>query len=381
MVSKSLHELAIVGGSVKLDSAASQPEIGPSVAAEISRHESRESRGDGRGHFEFFEESQFEINDVAYRDDAACHSDIIDSLEVHLQSASLPSDDKPLYNKSDIIDSLKVQPLEESNKKLNSNEKMLVEISALKKELPTIADHTIRATKMLDFLKSSEKKIQKIMGSPLDQLVAKVKPVPITLLKLAGNKFGEIFTLNAHKRMAYFGYTSTRETPYAEIIWGKDKPNLNIIFSEPKKVGEDAKIKLPRKLGLRYSNLNPVRKIVEDWIRKNYHPSNRRVNELQRIRFEQSKCDFVQDGIRWIKSNNKPDIQAIDEEGKLTGIKGTVLGSGKILRTGGTDRNSTEDSSLFTWFTESPGLSNIPKNPMIRACSSIIVKVAEQPVL
>jgi hypothetical protein len=371
MVSKSLHELAVVDGSVKLDSTAPMPKIVSEVSSEIDRHELRESRGDGRGHFEFFAESQFEINDSVQRDDAACHSEIIDNVELKLREEVIALKE---------AGNVKEDAKSNNEKKIENVQKTLDEISALKKELVALTDHSARATKMLDFLKSIDKKIQKIMGSSVDQLVAKMKPVEITLLKLAGNKFGEIFTINARKRLAYFGYTSTRENPYAEIVWGKDKPSLNIIFSEPKKVGEEAKIKLPRKLGLRYSNLNPVRKTVENWIRENYQPSNRRVNELQRVRFEQSKCDFVQDGIRWIKNNNKPEIQAIDEDGTVTGTKGTVIGSGKILRTGGTEKSSTINSSLFTWFTESPGLTNIPKNPMIRACSNVIVKVAEQPI-
>jgi len=221
--------------------------------------------------------------------------------------------------------------------------------------------------KIYAFLKGMGMSFNSFMGSDLDKVIVTHQEVTIGILKREGYPLAEIMTPDAKVRFGFIGYIPDEADPFRKINWSKDQIRMSVIFRNPSaKKGEDPKIRIPRELGLRYSNLNILNQVVKEYVDLNYKPYNKFVNEMQVRRFRDAHGEYTDnDGIRWVKRNGDPQLTAFDDKG-IFGKPGTLLGHGKIIR--------TKNNASFTWWeTSNPEL---PRNALITAATENIIRMA-----
>jgi len=221
--------------------------------------------------------------------------------------------------------------------------------------------------KTFEFLKDMGKSFNTLMGGDLDEVIQQSQEVVVGILKRANYPLCEIMTPDAKQRFGFVGYIPEEANPFRKIDWAKDQIRMSVIFRNPSaKRGEDNKIRIPRELGLRYSNLNSLNGVVKAYVDEHYTPFNQFVNEYQVKRFRDAHGEHVDaDGIRWVKRGGDTTLSAIDEKG-VFGKAGTLLGIGKIIR--------TKNNASFTWWES--GNPELPRNAFITAATDNIIRCA-----
>ena len=208
------------------------------------------------------------------------------------------------------------------------------------------------------------------MGTSVEECVGGRRKVLVGILKRKGYPLAEVMTPDGTTRFGFVGFVPDEKAPFRKIDWSVDQIRMSVIFQNPSaKKGEDSKIRIPKSLGLRYSNLNSLNGVLKDYIDKNYEPFNMYVNEFQVRRFGSQSDEHIDNrGIKWIKSAGEMKITAIDEKGVFASA-GTILGIASIIR--------TRNNASFTWWETT--LPALPRNEFISTASAHIVRIAAKP--
>jgi ribosomal protein S25 len=330
--------------------------------------QNQESRpGAKKGRWEWLLNSEFAFDTVVLRDRLPALFEIMGEIRknVSIQHAKLIAETDPV-----IVSSLmhRIEALNGIQLKMEEIPDRAVVVRA--DNAQTARDENMEIErKIFNFLKDMGKAFNALMGGELVDVIQKHREVVVGVLKRKDYPLCEVMTADAKQRFGFVGYVADENNPFRKIDWSRDQIRMSVIFRNPSaKKGEDNKIRIPRELGLRYSNLNQLNDVVQKWIDDHYEPFNCFVNEYQARRFLDAHSEFVDgDGIMWVKRGGQTVVTAVDKPG-VFGKPGTVLGIGKIIR--------TKNNASFTWWESN--IAELPRNKFITAATENIIRCASE---
>ena len=322
------------------------------VRREIRRREKK--KGQGKGLVEFFIDTTFEIKCNVEKNLHVVLEDMLD-VSCDRMVKNLNQKEMTVAILKTIIEAKGIE-IASGAKKDDLIHAIINDMKAKVTQLRSSLDgkHPAEREKtIIDFLNAEFNREEPITAN--DKELSEKRKVPVIIYKEANNRCGGVFTPDGKTKICNFLFAADRERPFEDINWAKHSPELIMLFQNP----NNTKIKIPRWLGLRYSNVNSLVSVIMKQLFDTYKPYNNRVNELQYHYFKHNTMDDVVNGIRWVKDYDSDVVHAFKDDIKI--------GEASIIRPGG--------NNLFTHWQEQD--LSLRRNEMIQEASRVLLSICE----